>query len=322
MSGILKTGQAYRTGEAVTTAERFFDFWRVDVFTDTPLTGNPLAVFPRATGLSDAEMLGITREMNLSETTFVLPPRNPAAHYRNRIFTPAGEIPFAGHPSIGTAYVAAMEGIVPRPEGSSIVYQEVEIGVLPLELRIEAGQIRKVVMTQGEPSLGKRFENVKGIADALDVRERDIGIGKLKPQVAATGITSLQVPMKSLDAVRAIDYDMRALTKFLAKFGDRLVAYVFTFETESPEAHVHARSFAPADGIREDPATGSAAGACGAYLAANRRLPAPTFVIEQGIEVHHASRIEVTVETEGTTPTSVKVGGQVTPIIRGSLRLP
>ena len=79
MSGILKTGQAYRTGEAVTTAERFFDFWRVDVFTDTPLTGNPLAVFPRATGLSDAEMLGITREMNLSETTFVLPPRNPAA---------------------------------------------------------------------------------------------------------------------------------------------------------------------------------------------------------------------------------------------------
>src|SRR2546427_542543 len=80
--------------------ERFFDFWRVDVFTDTPLTGNPLAVFPRATGLSTVEMAGVAREMNLSETTFVFPSTNPAAHYRNRIFTPGGEIPFAGHPSI------------------------------------------------------------------------------------------------------------------------------------------------------------------------------------------------------------------------------
>ncbi len=113
--------------------ERFFDFWRVDVFTDTPLTGNPLAVFPRATGLSTVEMAGIAREMNLSETTFVFPSTNPAAHYRNRIFTPGGEIPFAGHPSIGTAFVAAMEGLVPHPDGSSVVYQELEIGVLPLE---------------------------------------------------------------------------------------------------------------------------------------------------------------------------------------------
>ena len=303
-------------------ADRFFDFWRVDVFTDTPLTGNPLAVFPRATGLSDAEMAGIAREMNLSETTFVLPSRTPSAHYRNRIFTPGGEIPFAGHPSLGTAYVAAMEGIVPHPEGSSVLYQEVEIGVLPLELQVEAGQIRKVVMTQGEPNLGKRLEKVDGLAEALDVRARDIGVGKLKPQLAATGIHSLQVPMKSLEAVRAIDYDMRALARFLGRLGDRLVCYVFTFETESPDAQVHARAFSPGDGIREDPATGSAAGACGAYLLANGRLPAPTFVVEQGIEMKHASRIEVTVEGEGTTPTSVKVGGQVTPIIRGSLRLP
>jgi len=303
-------------------AERFFDFWRVDVFTDTPLQGNPLAVYPRATGLSDAEMLGIAREMNLSETTFVLPPRSPTAHYRNRIFTLGGEIPFAGHPSIGTAYVAAMEGIVPHPEGLSIAYQEVEIGVLPLELQVEGGQVRKVVMTQGEPSVGRRLSNVDGIAKALDVRARDIGVGKLKPQIAATGIPSLQVPMKSLEAVRGIDYDMRALGRFLAKLGPHMLCYVFTFETESPEAKVHARAFSPNDGIREDPATGSAAGACGAYLAANGKLPAPTFVIEQGSEMKRASRIEVIVEAEGTVPKSVKVGGQVTPIIRGSLRLP
>ena len=301
---------------------RFFDFWRVDVFTERPLQGNPLAVFPRAMGLSREEMEGIAREMNLSETTFVLPPTNPAAHYRNRIFTPGGEIPFAGHPSLGTAYVAALEGLVPKPEGRSVIYQELEIGVLPLELLVENAHIRKVVMTQGEPSAGRRLTSVEGLAKALSVRSRDIGIGGLRPQVASTGIPSLQVPMRSLDAVEAIDYDMRALAKFLAKLGPHHLAYVFTFETVDKAASVHARAFSPADGIREDPATGSAAGACGVYLAANGKLPSPTFVIEQGGEMRHASRIEVTVEAEGKAAKTVKVGGPVTPLIRGSLRLP
>lgn len=303
-------------------AERFFDFWRVDVFTDRPLQGNPLAVFPRATGLSKEEMEGITREMNLSETTFVFPPTNAAAHYRNRIFTPGGEIPFAGHPSLGTAYVAALEGLVPKPEGRSVVYQELEIGVLPLELFVEGGQIQKVVMTQGEPTVGKALTSVEGLAKALSVRAKDIGVGKLKPQAASTGIPSLQIPMRSLEAVQGIDYDMRELAKFLEKLGPHYLAYVFTFETTTEAAQVHARAFSPTDGIREDPATGSAAGACGAYLAANGSLPAPSFVIEQGIEMKHASRIEVSVEAEGNVPRTVKVGGHVTPLIRGSLRLP
>lgn len=303
-------------------AERFFDFWRVDVFTDKPLQGNPLAVFPRASGLTKEEMEGITREMNLSETTFVFPPTNPAAHYRNRIFTPGGEIPFAGHPSIGTAYVAALEGLVPKPDGRSVVYQELEIGVLPLELIVEAGTVQKVIMTQGEPSVGKKLTSWEGLAAALGVRLRDIGVHNLKPQVASTGLPSLQVPMKDLDDVRTLEPDMRALAKLLAKIGPHTACYVFTFETELEGSHLHARCFSPTDKVFEDPATGSAAGACGAYLAANGRLPAPSFVIEQGIEVHHASRIEVTVEAEGKIPKTVRVGGQITPIIRGSLRLP
>ena len=303
-------------------ADRFFDFWRVDVFTQKPLQGNPLAVFPRATGLSKEEMEGITREMNLSETTFVFPATNPAAHYRNRIFTPGGEIPFAGHPSLGTAYVAALEGLVPKPEGRSVVYQELEIGVLPLELFVEGGEIGKVVMTQGEPSVGKRITNVDALAKALGLRPRDIGIGSLKPQVAATGIPSLQIPVRSLEVVQTIDYDMRALAKILGKLGPHQLAYVFSFETEEETAHVHARAFSPLDGIREDPATGSAAGSCGVYLTANGKLPSPTFVIEQGLEMRHASRIEVSVEAEGRVVKTVKVGGPVTPLIRGSLRLP
>jgi len=198
-------------------AERFFDYWRIDVFTDTPLTGNPLAVFPRATGLSPAEMLAIAREMNISETTFVFPANNPSANYRNRIFTPAGEIPFAGHPSIGTAYVAALEGLVPHPDGSSVIYQELEIGVLPLELICEGGQVKKVIMTQGEPSLGAEVKNVEALADALGVRVKDVGPKGLIPQIAATGIQSLQVPLRSLDIVKELDPDVKNILS-MSKF--------------------------------------------------------------------------------------------------------
>src|SRR3990170_2942850 len=158
---------------------RTYDFWRVDVFAARPLEGNPLAVFPRAAGLSDDEMLSIAREMNISETTFVVPPSSAGANYRNRIFTPGGEIPFAGHPSLGTTYVAAMEGLVPMGEGTVTVHQEVGIGVLPLELTVRGGLVDRVVMTQGTPRLGTRFPEVAAIARALGIASRDITATKL-----------------------------------------------------------------------------------------------------------------------------------------------
>jgi trans-2,3-dihydro-3-hydroxyanthranilate isomerase len=214
-----------------------------------------------------------------------------------------------------------MEGLVPHPDGSSVVHQELEIGVFPLELICEGGQVKKVVMTQGEPVLGTRVKNVGPLAMALQVPVRDIGRKGLAPQVAATGIASLQVPCGSLDVVKKLDPDRRALQKILSKFGEKIVCYAFALQAEAPGAHVHARAFVPELGI-EDPATGSAAGACGAFLAAHGKLPAPTFVIEQGVEIHHASRIEVSVESEDGRPKVVRVGGQTVPIMRGNLRLP
>lgn len=294
----------------------------MDVFAEAPLAGNPLAVFPRATGLHDREMQAIAREMNLSETTFLLPPATPSANYRLRIFTPASEIPFAGHPSVGSAYVAALEGIIPKPEGASVVYTELEIGVLPLELIVEGGEVQKVIMTQGEPTLGVSLTSVGPLAKALRVKAADVGAKGLKPQVASTGIDSLQVPLRSLEVVKGLDPDLRALGDVLRTYGPHTVCYAFALEAEGEGVHVHARCFAPTEGIPEDPATGSAAGACGAYLVAHGRLPAATFVIEQGIEIRHASRIEVTVEADGKTPKVVRVGGRVTPVMRGSLRLP
>ncbi len=302
--------------------ERFFDFWQVDVFTDRPLTGNPLAVFPRAAGLSDEEMRAIAREMNLSETSFVVPPRTAMAQYRNRIFTPAGEIPFAGHPSLGAAYVAALEGLVPLPEGESVLTQEVQVGALPLTIRNEGGQIRNVVMTQGDPTMGARVTNTEPLVRALRARTRDLDAVKLRPQIASTGLPSLQVPLRSPEAVRRLDPDPHSLARVLAKYGPHTTCYVFAFGAEGADAHLHARCFAPLEGVAEDPATGSAAGACGVYLAAHRRLPAPSFVIEQGIEMGRPSRIEVSVEGDATTIGAVRVGGQVAPVARGSLRIP
>ncbi|TMQ51518.1 MAG: PhzF family phenazine biosynthesis protein [Candidatus Eisenbacteria bacterium] len=155
----------------------------------------------------------------------------------------------------------------------------------------------------------------------MGVRAKDFGPKGLVPQIAATGVPSLQVPFRSIDVVKGLDPDLRALGKVLSKFGEKVVCYTFALGGETPGAAVHARGLAPDLGI-EDPATGSAAGACGAYLAFRGKLPAPTFVIEQGIEVHHASRIEVSVETEDGKPKIVRVGGQSVPLIRGNLRLP
>jgi trans-2,3-dihydro-3-hydroxyanthranilate isomerase len=299
-----------------------YGFWRVDVFTDRPLTGNPLAVFPDGKGLTDEQMLAITREMNISETTFVLPSQAKRADYRNRIFTPGGELPFAGHPSLGTAFVAAEEGIVPKREGISTIHQEVGIGVLPLVLHVSGGVIRKVVMTQGRPSVGRKILDVDGIARALGVRPRDITATGLRPQVASTGVPSLQVPLRSMEIVRGLSPDPGRLAALLNRIDRDAGAYVFAF-IAGGGADLHARGFFPNHGIVEDPATGSAAGACGAYLAANRRLPAKDqFVIEQGAEMHHPSRIEVAVTVKGGRPTSVRVGGQVVPVMRGTLALP
>src|SRR5439155_25185733 len=151
--------------------------------------------------------------------------------------------------------------------------------------------------TQRQSSLGTEVKSVEPRASGLGVRAKRLGRQGLVPHIAAAGIQSLQVPFRSVDVVKGLDPDLLSLGTVLSKFGEKVVCYAFALGGEMPGAAVHARSFVPDLGI-EDPATGSAAGACGAYLAYRGKLPAPTFVIEQGIEIHHASRIEVSVEKD------------------------
>jgi len=202
------------------------------------------------------------------------------------------------------------------------VRQEVGIGVLPLELTVRGGIVERVVMTQGTPKVGKRFLQVPALAKALGIAARDITATRLAPRVASTGIPSLQVPVRSVDVVRDMAPEMGTLAKVLSRARGEPGVYAFAFGAEG-DADLHARGFFPLAGVPEDPATGSAAGACGAYLAASKRLPAKEwFAIEQGLEVHHPSRIEVSVSVERGRPVGVRVAGRVVPVMRGTLTLP
>ncbi|HKN83233.1 MAG TPA: PhzF family phenazine biosynthesis protein, partial [Pyrinomonadaceae bacterium] len=231
-----------------------YRFLQLDVFTDNPFTGNPLAVFPEAEGLSDELMLKIAREMNLSETVFVLKPESDEVLRRLRIFTPTREIPFAGHPVVGTWNALAREGVVPLPAGGNgwqRILHEVGIGVLPVEIEFKDGQPVQVVMAQGA------FEILDEIDDAHEQAEvaRALGLARedldetLPIQVITTGLSCLAVPIRSLADLR----DCRVNAALLAEIYTRLGAtgcHAFTRETiEVGASRAHARFFAPADNI-------------------------------------------------------------------------
>lgn len=303
---------------------RSLKFYQADVFTAQPFGGNPVAVFPEAQGLTDDQLQQIAREMNLSETVFVLPPTDPAAVVRLRIFTPTQEIPFAGHPVVGTFFVLAQLGLVATPEPVTRVVQECNIGLFPVELHVRDGQVFRVVMTQPEPQFLEKIEATEDlykVAAALGIAKHTITDAKWPLEVVSTGLPVLIVPVRTLTAVRSINPDPSAIVDLCGRFGANGIM-AFTTVTVEPFANVHARMFAPAIGIPEDPATGSASGALGAYLVQNGIVdvgPMTEITIEQGYEVERPSRILVQVQSDDDLIQSVKVGGQCVMVVEGSL---
>ncbi len=308
-----------------------YRFIQVDVFTDRPFGGNPLAVFPEAEGLSMAEMQQIAREMNLSETTFVLPPEAPGADFKVRIFTPAKELPFAGHPVVGTHWALAHLGAVELKEPVTQVAFELGVGVLPADLHVVEGKVARVVMTQGRP----QFLDVVGptAASALDDLAAGLGLpleaiaaSPWPPQVVSTGVPQLMVPVRSLAEVQQLGpsaLNTTALNRACRAVGTECVM-VFTTETEDPASTVHVRMFAPMLGVPEDPATGSANGALGAYLVKHGVVPAEGetvyIVSEQGAEIGRPSKLYVEVDHDNGDPHTVRVGGEVVLVVEGLVR--
>jgi len=306
---------------------REYRFVQVDVFTDRPFGGNPLAVFPDAQGLTEGEMQSLAREMNLSETTFVLPPQVPGADFRVRIFTPAVELPFAGHPVIGTHWVLAHLGRVAVLEPVTRVHFELGVGVLPADLHVRSGRVERVVMTQARPAFLKVLTDVTELADALGLQPEAITSTGLPVQVVSTGIPQMMVPARSLQEVQALSAErlnMQAFTRACRAAGTDDVM-VFTLQTVRPESTVHARNFAQLLGVPEDPATGSASGALGAYLVHHRAIPITGttvhIVSEQGLEIGRPSTLYIEVDSEGDKVLAVRVGGQVVPVLEGVVRI-
>ncbi|HUA32879.1 MAG TPA: PhzF family phenazine biosynthesis protein [Candidatus Binataceae bacterium] len=292
---------------------RRYPFVTIDVFSSTPLAGNPLAVFTDARGLSDAEMQALAREMNLSETTFVFPREAALERERGvqvRIFTIAEELPFAGHPTLGTAYVIA------RAQSANRVVLDLKIGPVPVNFEHRNG-LMFGEMTQREPEFGQthRAEDVAQASGvALDVIDASLPI-----QTVSTGVPFSIVPLKSIAAVQALRIDIRRASAYLEKM-DAFSFYFVTREVEDQAARLHARmQFIGGD----DPATGSAAGCTAAWMVRNGvAQPEEQVLIEQGIEANRPSQIFVRASKTGDQIHNVRVAGHVAEIITGEATLP
>jgi trans-2,3-dihydro-3-hydroxyanthranilate isomerase len=305
---------------------RSYRFIQVDVFTERPFGGNPLAVFHQAEGLTDEEMQQLAMEMNLSETTFVLPSRAPGADFKVRIFTPTSELPFAGHPVVGTHWALARLGRVDLREPVTKVCFELGVGVLPADLHVAGGRVARVVMTQDRPSFQATLEDVGELAAGLGLPPEAIAETGLPVQIVSTGIPQMMVPVRGLAEVQRLAadrLDVGTLTR-VCRAARTDCVMVFCLETESSEATVHTRMFAPSLGVPEDPATGSANGALGAYLVRHRVVPVtePTTHItsEQGLELGRPSTLYVEVDSRDEEVAAVRVGGQVVEIAEGEVR--
>ncbi|TLY39158.1 MAG: PhzF family phenazine biosynthesis protein [Nitrospirae bacterium] len=303
---------------------RILSCYQADVFTDQPFRGNPVAVVLGATGLSNPELQRIAREMNLSETVFPLPPTDPTAAAKVRIFTPTQEIPFAGHPVLGTFYVLGKLGILPLKEPVTQVLYECNIGVFPIELYVHNGDTHRVIMSQPKPQFLGAVESAKDlfeVATVLRLTKEQITGTKFPVEMVSTGLPVMIVPVRTLTAVRSIVPDVAAINDLCARYGVNGIM-VFTTITVEQMSSVHTRMFAPPIGVTEDPATGSASGALGAYLVQNGVVevgPTTEIVAEQGYEVDRPSRILIQVESDDDAIQQVKVGGQVVMVMEGRL---
>jgi trans-2,3-dihydro-3-hydroxyanthranilate isomerase len=301
--------------------KRRLPFVQVDVFTSVPLEGNQLAVFADGSGLSDAEMQALARETNLSETTFILP-RDAATErergVRVRIFTTTEELPFAGHPTLGTAMVLrnnALRNDAPGGSGAEEVALDLNVGRIPVRFSTRDG-LPFGMMTQRDPEF-KQKHSREDVARASGLAIDDIA-GDLPIQTVSTGNPFAIVPLKSLAVLQTLSPTWANMKTYLDR-SDAKFLYFVSRETLNPEAKLQSRMIFYNG---EDPATGSAAGPCAAWAVQYGVVPADQQVLmEQGVEMKRRSRIFFSAGRNGDKIVNVRVGGHVAEVARGEFIL-
>ncbi len=299
--------------------ERRYAIW--DVFTSKPLAGNPLAVVLDAGGLSTQDMQTIAREFNLSETVFVLPARLPAHTAHIRIFTPATELMFAGHPTVGTAIQLADDRISgAASDCDALIVLEEGVGSVRVGVVGRRGQapyaefdVPKLPELYGAPAHDDR------IAAALGLAPQEIGLANHHPSQYDAGTPFTFVPVRDLESIGRAQIVPSHWDEAFRGTGGKV--FLYCRETIHHNAHFHARMFAPSAGIAEDPATGSAAAAFAAVIERFDQLPEGTsdFMIEQGIEMGRPSEIKLEIEVASRRLKRVRIGGFACLVMRGKL---
>ena len=300
-----------------------YSFLTADVFTSVRFGGNQLAVLPDARGLTDAQMLAVTREFNYSESVFVLPAENPAHTRRLRIFTPGAEVPFAGHPTVGTAHVLAATGAIRLTGDRDEVVFEEGVGPVRVVIRSAGGVPTFCQLAVARlPETGPPPPPNDVVAAALSLDESDLVGGAMAPEAVSCGLPFLFVPVRTRAAVARARVRHELWERAL-RGGWSSEVMVFALDAERPGSDVRARVFVPGLAVPEDPATGSACAALGGYLAA--RAPAGdgtlAWRVEQGFEMGRPSILDVEADRAGGRVTAVRVGGASVLVSEGTIEV-
>ena len=293
-----------------------YPFMQVDAFTDRPLTGNPCAVVLDADDLDEADMLAIAREMNLSETAFVR--HSTMAEFCVRYFTPAEEIPLAGHPTIATTFTLVQTGRIKLSEEQMTIQLELKHGPIQVEIYAQEGKIERIVMTQRKP----QFLSLHDPAQVLPIF--GLAAADALPgaafQTVSTGTPQLMAPLRSLEALRRARLDIAAYERYRAR-SDFFSPHLFCLQGVTPAGRTFARHFGTPPDLLEDPFTGSATGGMAAYLWHYGLIDRPTFTAEQGHWMGRPGTGEVEVIGPPDDIETVKVGGQAALVLRGEIIL-
>jgi trans-2,3-dihydro-3-hydroxyanthranilate isomerase len=298
---------------------RSIRYLHLDVFTASPFEGNQLAVFPDPGDLTGEQMQVVAREINFSESTFILPAENDG-DVRMRIFTPGSELPIAGHPTIGSTFALVIEKVIAAGRRDFVF--ELGVGPTPVTLDWEEDTLAFAWMTMPLPTFGATIEDRHALARAMGVEARDLAEG-LPAQLVSCGVPYVLVPMTSRAAVDAVSIERQAFARCCRDAGiDETPVFFFTTDGGTPGETAYSRMIAPAFGIAEDPATGSASGPLGCYLVQHGVVTgdrANAMVSLQGVAMGRPSRIHIAIDRDAGRITRVRVGGQAVLVGRGEL---